>query len=282
MTPAFPSTATRRSGSPGSTRARWARWPTARSGCRFMRPPIRRAARSTGGCSCPRAGTTTMRGAAPRTCPSRYAIDPSGSWCWTWWTSLAAGGFTRRWWSPTPAMGSRGSCVWGWRRAGWPMWSRSRRTTSAYPEAVAPQVAPYAGRGRRPRPRYRAKRSSLAELVLAAGPSAAKTVAWREGTRGRLRSRFVALRVRPAGVKLRRAAAGRGAAGALAAGRMARRPARAGQVLAGQPARRHPAGGAGPAGQAPLAHRARLPRAQRRPRTWTTSRAAASAAGTIT
>jgi SRSO17 transposase len=83
-----------------------------------------------------------------------------------------------------------------------------KASTSAYPEAVAPQVAPYAGRGRRPRPRYRATRSSLAELALAAGPSAAKTVAWREGTRGKLRSRFVALRVRPAGVKLRRAVAG--------------------------------------------------------------------------
>jgi SRSO17 transposase len=83
-----------------------------------------------------------------------------------------------------------------------------KATTSAYPEAVAPQVAPYPGRGRRPRARYRAKRSSLAQLVLAAGPSAAKTVAWREGTRGKLRSRFVALRVRPAGVKLRRAIQG--------------------------------------------------------------------------
>jgi SRSO17 transposase len=81
-------------------------------------------------------------------------------------------------------------------------------TTSAYPEAVQQQVAPYGGRGRPPRARYRAKRSSLAQLVLAAGPSATKTVAWREGTRGKLRSRFVALRVRPAGVKLRRAVAG--------------------------------------------------------------------------
>jgi SRSO17 transposase len=81
-------------------------------------------------------------------------------------------------------------------------------TTSAYPEAVAQEVTPYPGRGRRPRPRYRAKRSSLSELVAAAGPSAAKTVAWREGTRGKLRSRFVALRVRPAGIKLRRATAG--------------------------------------------------------------------------
>jgi SRSO17 transposase len=83
-----------------------------------------------------------------------------------------------------------------------------KATTSAYPEAVGQQVAPYPGQGRRPRPRYRTKRSSLATLALAAGPSAAKTVAWREGIRGKLRSRFVALRVRPAGVKLRRAVAG--------------------------------------------------------------------------
>jgi SRSO17 transposase len=83
-----------------------------------------------------------------------------------------------------------------------------KATTSAYPEAVSQQVAPYVGRGRRPRAGYRARRSWLAELVMAAGPSAAKTLAWREGTRGKLRSRFAALRVRPAGVKLRRAAAG--------------------------------------------------------------------------
>jgi SRSO17 transposase len=83
-----------------------------------------------------------------------------------------------------------------------------KAATSAYPEAVHQQVAPAPGRGRRPRPRYHTKRFSLAELVMAAGPSAAKTVAWREGVRGKLRSRFVALRVRPAGVKLRRAVAG--------------------------------------------------------------------------
>ena len=83
-----------------------------------------------------------------------------------------------------------------------------KATISAYPEAIRPEPAPYAGRGRRPRARYRAKRSSLRALTLAAGPGTAKTVAWREGVRGKLRSRFVALRVRPAGVKLRRAAAG--------------------------------------------------------------------------
>jgi len=83
-----------------------------------------------------------------------------------------------------------------------------KATISAYPEAVGQQVVPYGGRGRRPRARYRTKRSSLRDLVVAAGRPAAKTVAWREGTRGKLRSRFVALRIRPAGVKLRRAVAG--------------------------------------------------------------------------
>src|SRR6266511_4334901 len=46
-------------------------------------------------------------------------------------------------------------------------------------------------------------------LVPATGVQAARTVAWREGADGeQLVSRFVALRVRPAGVRLRRAAKG--------------------------------------------------------------------------
>ncbi len=80
---------------------------------------------------------------------------------------------------------------------------------SAYAEDVAPEAVPYAGRGRPPVPRYRQRRSSLRQLVLAAGDQAARTVAWREGADGQpLVSRFVALRVRPAGVRLRRAARG--------------------------------------------------------------------------
>jgi SRSO17 transposase len=82
-------------------------------------------------------------------------------------------------------------------------------TLSAYPEQVAPETVPYRGRGRRPAARYRRQRSSLRQLVGAAGGQAATTVAWREGADGQqLRSRFVALRVRPAGVRLRRAAGG--------------------------------------------------------------------------
>jgi SRSO17 transposase len=82
-------------------------------------------------------------------------------------------------------------------------------TISAYPEHVAPEQVPYGGRGRPPVARYRQRRSSLRQLVLASGAPAATTVAWREGADGQqLVSRFVALRVRPAGVRLRRAATG--------------------------------------------------------------------------
>jgi SRSO17 transposase len=82
-------------------------------------------------------------------------------------------------------------------------------TISAYPEPVVPQTLPYAGRGQPSKPRYRQPRSSLRPLVGAAGERAATTVAWREGAGGqRLASRFVALRVRPAGRQLRRVARG--------------------------------------------------------------------------
>jgi SRSO17 transposase len=82
-------------------------------------------------------------------------------------------------------------------------------TISAYPEDVAPELAASTGRGRPSLPRYRQRRSSLKQLVAAAGGQAATTVTWRQGADGgQLVSRFVALRVRPAGIKLRRAARG--------------------------------------------------------------------------
>jgi SRSO17 transposase len=84
-------------------------------------------------------------------------------------------------------------------------------TLSAYAPDVAPEPVPYNGRGRPPVPRYRQPRSSLRQLVLDVGDQTATTVAWRQGADGQeLASRFVALRVRPAGVRLRRAARGQG------------------------------------------------------------------------
>jgi SRSO17 transposase len=82
-------------------------------------------------------------------------------------------------------------------------------TISAYAQDVAPETVPYAGRGRPPVARYLKPRWSLRQLVLDVGTAAATTLAWREGANGQqLRSRFVALRVRPAGVRLRRATRG--------------------------------------------------------------------------
>jgi SRSO17 transposase len=81
-----------------------------------------------------------------------------------------------------------------------------RADTSAYPEHVHPVAAPYAGKGRRPQPRYHDKPSSLEELALAAGQQACVDLIWRRGSKGLQRSRFLALRVRPAGVTPRRLA----------------------------------------------------------------------------
>ncbi len=77
-------------------------------------------------------------------------------------------------------------------------------STSAYREDVMPTQPPRPeGRGRPPAPRYRENPSSLKQLALAAGKQAAVKVTWREGTRGKMSSRFLALRVRPATIHLR-------------------------------------------------------------------------------
>ena len=79
--------------------------------------------------------------------------------------------------------------------------------TSAYPEAVAPETPERKpGRGRPPAARYRTDPSSLRDLALGAGERAAVEIEWREGTRGPMRSRFLAVRVRPANIELRKAA----------------------------------------------------------------------------
>lgn len=82
-------------------------------------------------------------------------------------------------------------------------------STSALPEQARPQQpARSSGRGRPPALRYRGPFSSLSVLARGAGTAACVDVCWREGTRGPMSSRFVALRIRPANVALRRAAAG--------------------------------------------------------------------------
>jgi SRSO17 transposase len=78
-------------------------------------------------------------------------------------------------------------------------------TTSAYPVDAVPIAPPYTGRGRPPTPRYREDPTNLAGLARAAGRGVLRRVTWRHGSRknahnptAAMRSRFMALRVRPA------------------------------------------------------------------------------------
>jgi SRSO17 transposase len=81
-----------------------------------------------------------------------------------------------------------------------------KQSTSALPGAAERERPDYQGRGRPPASRYHAKPSSLKALALALGAEAAREVIWREGSRGAMRSRFLALRVRPANRDLLHAA----------------------------------------------------------------------------
>jgi len=84
-----------------------------------------------------------------------------------------------------------------------------KAATSALPASATPeQPARSPGRGRPPLARYRGPFGNLAALALAEGPGARVEVTWREGTRGAMSSKFVALAVRPANVKLRNAQPG--------------------------------------------------------------------------
>jgi SRSO17 transposase len=80
-----------------------------------------------------------------------------------------------------------------------------KSTTSALPEHAEPLRPDYPGRGRPPAARYRRPFSNVAELARAADADAWMEIEWREGTRGPKRSRFLAIRIRPANVKLRHA-----------------------------------------------------------------------------
>jgi SRSO17 transposase len=82
-----------------------------------------------------------------------------------------------------------------------------KAATSAYSLDVEPERPRWKGRGRPPLARYRQVPSSLGDLAMRAGAEQAVTVTWRQGSRGPMSSRFLALRVRPANVSLRRAAA---------------------------------------------------------------------------
>jgi SRSO17 transposase len=80
---------------------------------------------------------------------------------------------------------------------------------NAYPLTARRTTIARSWTGRPPVPRYRDPESTLAKLVMAAGPRAARRITWRPGSRRRegrpqmMSSRFVVLRIRPAGRVLR-------------------------------------------------------------------------------
>ncbi|GCB53154.1 IS701 family transposase [Streptomyces sp. NL15-2K] len=81
-----------------------------------------------------------------------------------------------------------------------------RSDVTVHPHDVWPTAPAWSGNGRKPQPRYRDKPLPVAALVAGHGRQAFTEVTWREGSRGSMRSRFVALRMRPAGVRARRLA----------------------------------------------------------------------------
>jgi SRSO17 transposase len=60
----------------------------------------------------------------------------------------------------------------------------------------------WSGRGRPPGPRYPGTPINLVQHVRAAGRAAAITITWREGSKGTMTSKFVFLRIRPAGHRI--------------------------------------------------------------------------------
>jgi SRSO17 transposase len=99
----------------------------------------------------------------------------------------------------------------GLQQRGLPYVLAVKAATSVYPAQAVPELLPYTpGRGRAPVPRYREPPASLKALVITAGRAAGRRVTWRHGSRtapanpaAAMRSRFVALRVRPASRRMR-------------------------------------------------------------------------------
>ncbi|MEW1808391.1 IS701 family transposase [Pseudarthrobacter sp. NPDC080039] len=80
-----------------------------------------------------------------------------------------------------------------------------KASTSAHPTHAVPEPVPYSGRGPRGADRYREGPSSLRDLALASGRKHLRQATWRHGTKNSpgnrtaaMKSRFLALRVRPA------------------------------------------------------------------------------------
>ena len=147
-----------------------------------------------------------------------------------------------------------------------------RADATAHPAKALPTTAAWVGNGRPPGPRDQDKPVDLKTLVMIAGRSAGRFVVWRHGSKkspanptASMRSRFLALRVRPASRNIPRAEDGTLPECWLLAEWPPGKTEPTDYWLSTLPTDIRVAG-PGAAGQDPLAHRTRLPRTQRRTR----------------
>ncbi len=84
-----------------------------------------------------------------------------------------------------------------------------RGDLNAHPGDAVPRAGEPGRSGPAPQPRYRTPARSLKDLALEQGRRALRRCTWRQGSRGPMRGRFLAVAVRPAGVAARRAATAR-------------------------------------------------------------------------
>lgn len=135
----------------------------------------------------------------------------------------------------------------------------------AQPADAVPLAPPYSGTGRPPVTKYPEPARRVKALVIEAGKGGARPVQWHEGSRPgtgrsgfkRMYSRFVALRIRPAGREIRKAVEGPELPTCWLP--MACERSGAGAVLVLEPARGHTPDHPRQAGETALADRARLP-----------------------
>jgi SRSO17 transposase len=151
----------------------------------------------TGGCSCPRRGMRMRSVASARKFPTGCVIARSGSSRWTSSTSCSDGALRQ----VVQADGGYGDITAfrvGLEERELAYVVQVKATTSAQPADAVPVTPSYQGMGRPPVACYPNKPQSLRDLALAAGEDETRTIGWRDGDRGPLHSRFIALRVRPA------------------------------------------------------------------------------------
>src|SRR4051794_21203249 len=221
MTPAFPRTGRIRPAWRGCIPARWARSGIARSGSACTRSPIGRRRRSTGDCFCRNPGTTPWP-TTPRPPKRSGGVVPAAESPMTrhrekWRLALdmldemlgepdsGGWGLPARCVVSDAGYGDATAFRLGLAARALGYVVAVKGTTRAYAVEAVSTAPPYAGRGRPPTPRYREEATSLSTLALAAGRSALRRITWRHGSRhsagnptAAMRSRFLALRVRPA------------------------------------------------------------------------------------